>query len=565
MKKIQRWQKYWKSLAWLGPILILLGCLAASISGKFGPLPLSILVTGVMLFGLWLLFQGQLIEEQQAKQWWGRRSTQVGTNAIAATLSVLIILGLINFLAVRYPTRIDLTENQLFTLAPQSQQVVQSLDQPVKLWIFDRAPRPIDRELLNNYRRQGKQFSFEYVDPDRDRILTQKFGARSAGDVYLEAGDRKQFLQNIQFERLSEAKLTAGLEQITSNLQSKIYFFQGHGERPLSDTEGGLARAVESLEAKNYLSEPLSLAGQGGKIPKDAAVAIVAGPKQALFEAEVKALQQYLQQGGGVLLLLDPETDPGVNKLLQGWGVRLDDRLAINLSNQQIVGLGPTAILVDRYGNHPITQDFGNNYSFYRQARPLEVKEVEGTKATPLLLTNDSTWAVDLEARQDAQQLELDPSRDLQGPLTLGVALSRPLQSQPDNKSESTDPESSKPDAPKPETTPGEDPTPSPSPAVSPEPKTEKTPKEARLVVVGNSSFAADGFFDQQLNGDVFLNAVGWLSQRNDRSLSIRPKEVKDRRIIMNPQQSRLLGWLSMAILPLVGFGTAFAAWWWRR
>ena len=281
MKRIQRWQKYWKSLAWLGPALIIMGLSAAYISGEFSPLPLSILIAGVVLLGIWLLFQGQLVEEQQARRWWGKRSTQVGTNAVAATLSVLIVLGLVNFLSVRYSKRVDFTENQLFSLAPQSQQMVQSLEKPVKVWIFDRASRSmdIDKALLENYRRYGNQFSFEYVDPDRKRALTQDFGVQNNGDVYLESGDRRQFLQNLSSDgRLSEAKLTAALGQITSDQESKIYFLQGHGERSLTAAEGSLSQAVQTLEDKNYISEPLKLIDQGGKLPPDAAVIVVAGP-----------------------------------------------------------------------------------------------------------------------------------------------------------------------------------------------------------------------------------------------------------------------------------------------
>jgi ABC-type uncharacterized transport system involved in gliding motility auxiliary subunit len=41
-------------------------------------------------------------------------------------------------------------------------------------------------------------------------------------------------------------------------------------------------------------------------------------------------------------------------------------------------------------------------------------------------------------------------------------------------------------------------------------------------VAIGNSSFINDGLFRQQLlNGDVFLNAVRWLSQQDEQPLSI--------------------------------------------
>jgi len=83
--------------------------------------------------------------------------------------------------------------------------------------------------------------------------------------------------------------------------------------------------------------------------------------------------------------------------------------------------------------------------------------------------------------------------------------------------------------------------------------------------VIGNSTFATDGFFNQVVNGDVFLNSVRWLSQDDQPALSIRPKEAKNRRITLSPPQAAIAGWLALVILPLLGFGTAFFVWWRRR
>ncbi|NJO67332.1 MAG: ABC transporter, partial [Leptolyngbyaceae cyanobacterium RM1_405_57] len=88
---------------------------------------------------------------------------------------------------------------------------------------------------------------------------------------------------------------------------------------------------------------------------------------------------------------------------------------------------------------------------------------------------------------------------------------------------------------------------------------------EARLVVVGNSSFATDGIFEQQLNGDVFLNSVSWLSQQDTQELSIRPKEATNRRILMTPQQQIISALTALVILPVLGFGTAVVVWLRRR
>ncbi|MGL4622445.1 MAG: DUF7088 domain-containing protein, partial [Chroococcidiopsis sp.] len=146
---------YWQYLFLLGPFLILMGLTAGTVAGSWGIVPLGLIAAGAVLSVLGLAWQAY------KTKWWKRRSTQAGTNAIAATLAVLVILGLINFLATRYQTRIDFTETGLYTLAPQSRQIVQNLSQPVKVWVFDRNQNPQDRALLENYRRQGSQFSFE--------------------------------------------------------------------------------------------------------------------------------------------------------------------------------------------------------------------------------------------------------------------------------------------------------------------------------------------------------------------------------------------------------------------
>lgn len=201
-------KSYWQYLFLLGPFLILMGLAAGTVAGTWGIIPLGLIIAGAVLSVLGLLWQAN------KSKWWKRRSTQAGTNAIAATLAVLVILGLINFLATRYQTRIDFTETGLYTLAPQSRQIVQNLSQPVKVWVFDRNQNPQDRELLENYRRQGSQFSFEYVDPQARPGLAQKFGVRGFGDVYIEAGNRRQFVQSVGQGRLSEVQLTTKIQQM---------------------------------------------------------------------------------------------------------------------------------------------------------------------------------------------------------------------------------------------------------------------------------------------------------------------------------------------------------------
>lgn len=553
MKTIKN-KNYLKYLFWLGPILSLMGITARVVAENWSPISLALLSAGLTIIGLWLLFLGTF-----APSFWRSRSTQVGTNAIIATLAMLVILGLINFLGVRYGARVDLTENQLFTLSPLSQQVVKNLQQPVTVWVFDPNPHPTDRELLENYHRYGSNFKFQFVDPQLKPGLAQKFNVQSPGEVYLEYGAQRQLLQTVNdAERLSEIKLTNGIGQLTSDRIDKVYFLQGHGERPLEQVEGGLSQAVSALKEKNFTAQPLNLADRS-EVPKDASLVVIAGAKQALFEGEVQALRNYLSSGGSLLVMVDPETNPGLDSLLTDWGVKVDIQIAIDASGQgRSVGLGPATPLVTSYSNHPITKDFGNGFSFYPLARPVEVKAVDGVQETPLVRTSEQSWG---ESTPEKQPLQFDQQIDRPGPLTLGVALSRKAESSAASPMIETRPTTS----PEASSTPSPTGQPQASPSAVNKENTDKRTSESRLVVYGNSSFATDGWFEQQLNSDVFLNSIGWLSKRDEQTLSIRPKEQKNRRLNLTPLQAGALGWTALVIIPLVGFTTAGMIWWRRR
>jgi len=563
MKNFPR--KNLKYLYWLGPMLIIAG-ISAGVVADWTVIPLGLIAVGIVIIGWWLFQQGK---KADARSFLGQRSTQVGTNAVLTTLAVLAILGFVNILGARTPVRMDLTENQAFTLAPETQEIVRNLPQPLKVWVFTPQAEAQDRELLESYRRLGDRFSYEFVDPQAQPSLAKRLEIKSPGDVILEAPEkgRKQFVQTVSVgesdnpvearQRLSEVRLTNALEQITSDRRRTVYFVQGHGERPIEAGQGAMAEAAKLLNEKNLDSKPLVLAS-AKQVPKDADVVVVAGPQKPFLDAELQALKTYLERGGNVLLMIDPtETDLKLATLLKDWGVDLDRRVVVDSSAQGLAGLGPADAIVTQYGDHPITKELQGNLSFYSLARSLGVAEAKEVTLTPILFTSDRSWA---ESDLKSTPLQFDQGKDQQGPLVLGVALSRPVAQPAATKPTASPSPTSAPPSPSPTAAPS----PSPSPTSEATKVDEKKP-ESRLVVIGNSTFATDGFFGQVVNGDVFLNSVRWLSQDDQQTLSIRPKEAKNRRITLSPPKAAIAGWLALVILPLLGFGTAFFVWWRRR
>jgi ABC-type uncharacterized transport system involved in gliding motility auxiliary subunit len=509
--------KYSKFLYIPALVLLSAGLVSGIISGQWSPVSIGLVLVGSLLFliGLGITFP-------LPKGFWQKRSTRAGTHTLLTTLIVLAIVGLVNFVAIRHPIRLDLTEKQLFTLSPQTDRLLTTLQHPVKVWIFaEGGSNPNEVELLDNYRRKNPQFEYEFIDPEKQPNRAKEFKKLAADTLYkayLQYGDKKQPIKTLASkETLTEAKLSNAIETARSNRTLTAYFLQGHGEHTIKDPQGGFSQAVNNLEGKGYQIEPLNLV-ERSTIPDNADVIIIAGPKRKLFPQEVTALKLYADRGGKLMLLLDPEIDAGLDPLLKEWGVKLDNRLIIDGSGAgNLIGLGPASPIITHYGNHPIAQDFGSGISIFPYSRPIATFPVDGVEAVSLLITNEKMWA---EKDVSSPNIQFDAGQDIAGPFDLGVALTR---------------------------------------------KASPPHKDSKLIVIGNSTFATDGLFQQQLNGDIFLNAVEWLASGETGTLSIRAKEPENRRVNLTPLQANAVFWISIVLMPLLGFTLAGVTWWRRR
>ncbi|MFK8181767.1 MAG: GldG family protein [Phormidesmis sp.] len=552
-----------KYLLWPGLMLVTAGLVVGLLNSW------TLVAIALIVVGLLLLVAGISAGGYATGQFWRQRSTQASTNAIFSVLSVFAILALINFMGARYDSRIDLTENQILTLSPASQQVVADLEQPAELLIFSPVPDPVDQQLLDNYRRYNDDFTYRYLDPFADPQLSQQLGVETGGEAFLRSGDRTTLVQRINpQEPLSERQLTDKLAQLSQEDVAVVYFLQGHGEYVIDGSQAGFSEAATELTQQNYTVAPLNLAATG-TVPSDADVLVIAGPQEEFFENEVIAVRSYLESGGSVMVLIDPEVKTGLEVLMSQWGVVPEDTIVIDTSGGgQLVGLGPAAPLVQDYGDHPITDAFGDGRSFFPVARPLQIREVTGVDETPLLFTNQSSHAQPITEGEIS--VESDDQKP-EGPFSLGVALSRPAVA---SSAASTANEAANADD---ETAEGESAGSEsveefladaiPEEELVAEGADTETPAltDSRMVVIGNSTFATDGLFSQQLNGDVFLNSVTWLSKIDKPVLSIRPKEVTNRRFEITVQNQILLTLLALVVFPLGGLVSAGALWVKRR
>src|SRR5262245_20690502 len=463
------------------------------------------------------------------------RQARYGTLTGVSVLVVLGILAMVNYIGKKQNKRWDLTANRQFALSDQSRNVITKLDAPLQVQVFA-TEQDFQRyqDRFKEYTYASNKIAAEYIDPDKKPTEAKAAGVQQYGTIVLNYKGRTERITSD-----SEQDITNGIIKVVSGVQRKVYFTQGHGEKnPTAAERDGYNGIAGALGKENYAVEQVVIAQQGA-VPDDAAVVVVAGPKNDFLAPEVDALKKYLDKGGKLFLMLDPPDKAdgpqltGLIALAHDWGIDVGNNVIVDVSGMgRLFGASEAMPVAARYPSHPITERF-NVMTVYPLARSVTPVNggVGGHIAQSFVETSERSWAEsDLAGLFGAKGVQLDESKgDKKGPIAIASAVSAEA----------------------------------PGAAPKPEEK-EATKPQTRVVVFGDSDFAANATLRLPGNSDLFMNVVGWLSQQEN-LISIRPKDPQDRRITLTSTQQANINWLSMLVFPVLLFGTGIYTWWRTR
>jgi len=515
-------------------------------------------VLGLGLLGIALFANLDALRERLASGE-GRRAGKYGTTAILSTGVGIAILGMLGFLSARHPVRFDWSEAHVHTLSDQSHKVAQGLDRDVDVTAFaapmDAAPL---HSLLDKYAYVSPHFKVTYADPTARPDLIEKYKIRPEklghGLVRLALGS-----ESVEVTQIDEPSITNALVKLTRKGQKKVYFLEGHGERPSegAGAEGkeGFAQAADALKSENYVTAKLLLAATGD-VPADANALVIAGPTRPLQPEEHAALTRYLARGGSVLVLIDPRAQTDLGNDLSAYGVRLGDDVVIDRV-QGLFGRAATPFAAE-YGDHPITKDL-REVTLFHVVRSVRPKPDAKGRFTELVRTSKDSWAEhDLQRFFDEGKVSQDPG-DEAGPIPIAIAGTPSVPEaarQAAAKAEGAAAGGETKDA---KSKPAEA-----APAADAKPDEDAKPPEPRLVVMGDSDFASNQLLDAYRNRDLFVNAVNWLAG-DVQAISVRPNRSRASRLALSAEQFSRLRYLSLFVLPEAIAFLGVLAWWSRR
>lgn len=516
MKKLTQFAKENSAvLLWISVIALFFGLLFARAAAA------EMTWLTIVLSVLLLVALGGLVHQNRRAL--KTRSVAFGLNSLITVILVICILGVLNFLVSRYPSKLDLTKNKIHTLSDQTEKVVSGLKKDVKAVYFAKlAQRDQAKPLLESLEGLNPKFDVEYVDPDKEPARAKAAGIKKYGTLQLLVGERSSTV-----DELNEEKVTNALIKLLKDKQQTLCSISGHGEKDFESKEAdGYAAVKQAMEGQAYIVKTVNLP-QDGKIPADCTAIAILGPTKAFFKPEIETIKKYLADGGRALIAVDLNLRgsayaPELLDVLSDWYIGTKDALIVDPLSRML-GVDAAVPIVATYSkDHPITKGFEIN-SFFAFARPLEEKKgaPAGLHVEWLGRTTPKSWGETDVAGLGKGRVSVDPGKDLIGPLTVAFA-------------------------------------------VEGKQKDSKAKTNTRLVAFGTSAFATNNFARYGGNLDLFMNAASWVMQ-DESLISIRSKEEESGRLEMTAEQANVIFLVTIVVLPLVVMISGIVVWVRRR
>ena len=440
---------------------------------------------------------------------------------------VVASLLLIAMIASQRPKSWDLTQDKLHSLTGQTKQYLKSLPQPVKIVAFVQNSQKTQAErFLKHYSEQNPGMVItEVYDPIQDKYIAQSYDQNIYPPTYYviredASGAKKQKkLTLAEGSREIESQVTNAIIEVMRDQETKLYFLQGHAERPFVQPENVTADApdesiselIRLLEERAFRCAPLNLLERGG-VPEDCSVLAIAGPQTDLFEIEKDMILDYLDEGGKCVILFDPIYQPDVktpnmHALLQNYGVETPpNSVVIDYLAAQVTH--PLMPYLHEFGNHVIVEGMQPGAMYFLESRPLTKTQSPppGLFMTDLFKTNSQTWSVDMkEIRESGEKLR--QTEDNLKSQTLAMVVTK---------------------------------------------KDAGLRGDTRLVVMGDSDVFTNTAINN-LSAILFLQTCNWLAEQED-LLAIPPKVLSETSLNLTQANLMILG-LSLLVLVIVVLG----------
>lgn len=268
-----------------------------------------------------------------------RRVRSAAFDGLSIALSFVFVVS-INFVAAKRDIRKDVSYFQTTRPSDSTKNMVKALGTDVKVILF----YPEVNDVLSQLRPYfelvtdaSKRLKFEVKDHALVPSLARKHRIRGNGHVVLVKGERAESFKvgtGLEEARKELKTLDGQFQQAFTKLtrqKRELHLTVGHRERSRSGEEGDqrgqhMSELYDAFGRSNITTRDLGVAqGLAQNVPNGAPAVGVFGPREPFLEEEARSLLRYVEAGGRLVVLLDPNVEHGLEPLLKGLGLRIKD------------------------------------------------------------------------------------------------------------------------------------------------------------------------------------------------------------------------------------------------
>ncbi len=340
-------------------------------------------------------------------------------------LALLVGAGAVGYLSSRHDVIADWSKDGRASLSTESRAVLDHLKGPVEIVSYANPQSDLRQTVasfIERYRRAKPDLSLRFVDPQQDPAAMRELGITVDGALIVHYEGREQRL-----DELSERSLTNALERLARGGERIVAFVTGDGERRADGVANAdLGTFMSQLEGRGMRAVPLNFSQVTG-VPLHTDLVVLASPSLALPPGAVKALTDYVDNGGNLLWLSEPTNDDlGLQPLASALAVRILPGVLVDGQGAALGLKDPRMIALGDYPPHAITRGLTLT-TLFPQASALAQVTQSGWQVKPFLRSGPQSWT-------EFQPIENDKPTDirfdadageLKGPLDFGFAMTR--------------------------------------------------------------------------------------------------------------------------------------------
>lgn len=361
-----------------------------------------------------------------------------GSYSLVISVVVLALLIVANIFVSALPTNLtkyDISSTKLYSITSNTKVVVNALEQDVTIYWIVQAGEEDDviENLLGKYESLSDHisvvkrnpdvyptFAEQYTDEDvPNNSLVVECGDRyryiSYNDIYVSESNMYSYSYSTSFD--GEGAITSAIDYVVTEDLPQLYVLEGHGESELPSTFS------DQLEKENYELNTLSLLTVD-EIPEEADCILIYAPSTDLSEEEVTMLQDYVSNGGKLMVSAGTTENgslPNLYSLLENYGITAAEGIVVE-GDREHYAFGMPYVLMPDIASSDITDSLTeeNYYVLMPISQGMTVGSTTNGTVTSLLTTSDTAFSKIAGYSLETYEKE---DGDIDGPFSVAVSI----------------------------------------------------------------------------------------------------------------------------------------------